>query len=390
MGKNKITIIYSGHQLDYLYGLISGFLNKDIYVDIIDAERTDYDVSKLQGRNVRIFKLLDKTKPQTIFWLSFTWLRYYLKLFWYLISNDSKIIHIEWINYKLSAFEEVFLTVLYKFLRKKIVFKVHELDTKALLSENKTYTRNLSISKKFFLNNVDLFFVHNDCVKHKLLENDVPLSKIKKSKLGINNFIPRRGISTEAARQYFSIPANSKVILFFGNVSPYKGLDLLIDVFEDISKTFDNSYLLIGGNFRKGISDYKDYIFNKIKKVNNNKIITHFKFIPNTEVEYFFSASDLLCLPYEFINQSALPFLSYSFGIPVFANNIGGIPEDIEDGKTGIIFKNREELYANLVNFFNNRFALLSRNDIIRYSNNKYSWSEIIDNYIEYYKVLRK
>ena len=229
MGKNKITIIYSGHQLDYLYGMISGFLNKDIEVDIIDAERTDYDVGQLQGSNVRILKLLDKTKPRTILWLSFTWLIYYLKLFRYLIFNNSKIIHIEWINYKLSIFEEVFLTILYKFLRKKIVFKVHELDTKALLSENKTYARDLSISKKFFLNNVDLFFVHNDCVKHKLLANNVPLSKIKKVKHGINNFIPRRGINAEAARQYFSIPPNSKVLLFFGNVSPYKGLDLLID-----------------------------------------------------------------------------------------------------------------------------------------------------------------
>src|SRR5207244_6644981 len=68
-----------------------------------------------------------------------------------------------------------------------------------------------------------------------------------------------------------------------------------------------------------------------------DRIITRIQFIPDNEVELYFKAADVLILPYTDISQSGVPFLAYSFGLPVIATDVGALRDDIIEGKTGLV-----------------------------------------------------
>jgi glycosyltransferase involved in cell wall biosynthesis len=108
------------------------------------------------------------------------------------------------------------------------------------------------------------------------------------------------------------------------------------------------------------------------------------EFIPDEMIEYYFKASDVLVLPYNSIYQSGPLFLSYYFGLPVIASDVGSFREDIIEGKTGFICKPKDpqdlakkthsyfesDLYKNLKD---------NRNAIIKWADGRYSWNNIGD-----------
>ena len=71
--------------------------------------------------------------------------------------------------------------------------------------------------------------------------------------------------------------------------------------------------------------------------VDEGKVLLRIEHIPDSEVEIYFKAADVLILPYVRIFQSGLPFLAYSFGLPVVATDAGGLAEDVVKGETGFI-----------------------------------------------------
>ena len=383
----KVILIYSGHMIDYLQGIVSGLSNEKFLVDIIDAKRKDGSIRiPNKCENITLYKYLDKTKPTTLFWLSLTWSVYYFRLIKHIILSDAKIVHIEWINHRNRIFEEYILTTIYKLLRKKIVFKVHDLNTKALLAKKKNFQNEVPKSKSYFLNRVDIFFVHNNYVKNILINSGINENKIKITPQGVYNYVVPKGINSIVSKSKFNIPSNAKTILFFGNISPYKGFDNLLAIFSRLSEKIKDVYLLVGGNFRKEHNEYREQIVKKISKMDKARLRINFKFIPEDEVEYYFAAADVLCLPHLFINQSGVPFLSYAFGLPIFARNVGGLSEDIIVNKTGMIFNDDEELYKLLCDFYEGKLELLSKDELIKYTKEKFSWDKITSKYIDYYK----
>lgn len=152
----------------------------------------------------------------------------------------------------------------------------------------------------------------------------------------------------------FGFDENSKLLLFFGYVRKYKGLDLLIDALADLIKK-DSSYkLLAAGEFYDDEKFYTD-------KVKSLKLDLHVKllneFIPNEEVEKYFVPSDLVVLPYRSATQSGILNLAYGFLKPVLVTNVGGLAEFVDNGKTGYVIKpdSQEDLVNGIINFFEQR-----------------------------------
>lgn len=148
-----------------------------------------------------------------------------------------------------------------------------------------------------------------------------------------------RGIGKAQARAEIGIPAEKKVLLFFGFVREYKGLRHIIDAMPEIVKFDSRIELLIAGEFR---SDKETYLarIQELGVEENIRIVD--AYIPDSGIEPYFACADLVILPYESATQSGIVQIAYAFEKPVIATDVGGLPEAVPDGKTGYIVRPRD------------------------------------------------
>lgn len=125
----------------------------------------------------------------------------------------------------------------------------------------------------------------------------------------------------------------------------------------------------------------------------NDIVIVKSEYIPDEEVEIYLKASDLLVIPYKFIFQTGVLFLSYNFGLPVIATDVGSLREDIVEGKTGFLCKPEDpQDLSDRIDFYfqSDLYKNLDANrlEIIKYANEKYSWASIGKTTVSVYEKL--
>lgn len=135
-------------------------------------------------------------------------------------------------------------------------------------------------------------------------------------------------------KKQFGFDEDSFILLFFGYVRKYKGLDLLIESFPKILSRIPNSKLLIVGEFYDDPKSYLDQI-KELGIENNVKVIN--QFVPNEEVAKYYLLSDVVVLPYRSATQSGILNVAYGFYKPVIVTDVGGLAEFVDEGKTGFI-----------------------------------------------------
>lgn len=167
------------------------------------------------------------------------------------------------------------------------------------------------------------------------------------------NAFKLENISKEEARKRLDIETDKKVLLFFGFIREYKGLKYLIQAIPEVVKRLEGIELLIVGDFA-GEEDKQQYM-NLIQESGAQENIKVYDgYIPDKEVEKFFAACNLVVLPYISATQSGIVQIAYGFEKPVIVTNVGGLPDVVEDGKTGYVVEARKpELLADtIVDFF--------------------------------------
>jgi len=138
------------------------------------------------------------------------------------------------------------------------------------------------------------------------------------------------------AKNQFGIAENKKVLLFFGFIREYKGLDLLL---ETLSKLPEDYHLLIAGEVYGSFDQYAELI----KKLDlDSRCTIIVRYIDDSEVSSFFSAADITVLPYKSGTQSGIVSIAYHFDIPVVATNVGGLAEMIVPHNTGEVVTSHE------------------------------------------------
>ena len=131
--------------------------------------------------------------------------------------------------------------------------------------------------------------------------------------------------------------AANPVILFFGQIKQVKGLDLLIKAFALVSNDFPNAQLVIAGRVWK--DDFSKY--EKLIDDNNieQRVKLHIRYVADDEVNAFYSAADVVVLPYRRIYQSGVLLMAMSFGIPVLTSDLDAMKEIVVDGENGYLFE---------------------------------------------------
>jgi glycosyltransferase involved in cell wall biosynthesis len=132
------------------------------------------------------------------------------------------------------------------------------------------------------------------------------------------------------------IKKDDEVILFFGYIRKYKGLDILLKAFPKILEKLPNTFLLVVGEFYDNPDSYFKLI-EELKIMERVKVIN--QFVPNEEVAKYFLASDVVVLPYRSATQSGILNVAYGFNKPVIVTNVGGLAEFVIEGKTGFVIK---------------------------------------------------
>jgi glycosyltransferase involved in cell wall biosynthesis len=118
-------------------------------------------------------------------------------------------------------------------------------------------------------------------------------------------------------------PADAKIVLFFGNVRPYKGLRDLVDAFAQVAETC-NAMLVVAGTFFEPIDSYRA----RIEELALGDCVRLFdEYIPNEDVASLFDLCHLVVLPYRSASQSGVVPLAAMFRKPVVTTNVGGLPE---------------------------------------------------------------
>ena len=181
-------------------------------------------------------------------------------------------------------------------------------------------------------------------------------------------------VDKQQAQKQLSVESE-RVLLFFGYVRKYKGLDTLLDAMPMVLKTLDVK-LLIVGEFYDSEEHYRERI-RKEGLASNVKVVS--EYVPNDQVGKYFSASDVVVLPYHSATQSGIVQIAYQFDKPVIATDVGGLSEVVIDGTTGFIVKpdEPEELARAIVRFYGEkREAPFVSN--VREEKKKYSWDSLI------------
>lgn len=192
------------------------------------------------------------------------------------------------------------------------------------------------------------------------------------------------GMSRERARERLHIGEEERILLFFGYVREYKGLKYLLRAMPEISREDEKVKLWVVGEFG---SDKEDYL-KLIRELGiEDRVRVQDSYTPDREVEKYFAAADLVVLPYTSATQSGIAQIAYGFTKPVVVTDVGGLPDVVEDGKTGYVVEpgKPEALAGAVVRFFREEQAQRMKKNIEKDAY-RFSWErmgEVLEGFME-------
>ena len=264
---------------------------------------------------------------------------YYARLAMYAARSRPRIFHILW-NNKFEHFDRTLLMLYYRLFGKRIILTAHNVNMRKRDGRDNWLNR-LSLGVQYRL--CDHILVHTAAMKRELTTDfGIASQRVSIIPFGINNTCPTTALGHREARERIDLDPGEKTLLFFGQIAPYKGLEYLISAMSELAKEEENLRLVIAGRIKPGYASYWNTIRSQISlRGLENRIIQHVRFIPETAVEVYFKAADVAVIPYVEIFQSGVPFLSYSFGLPVIATDVGSLRDDIIEGETGFLCRSK-------------------------------------------------
>jgi D-inositol-3-phosphate glycosyltransferase len=376
----SVALLTGGDDRSYALGLTGALATHGIAVDFIGSDALDAPELH-QSPLIRFLNLRrDQRRDASVIRKVIRILAYYLRLIRYAASAKPRVFHILW-NNKFEFVDRVLLMLYYRALGKRVVLTAHNVNAGKRDGTDSWLNRwTLTIQYRLCCH----VFVHTPRMKTEL-ETDFRLSPVKVSVIpfGINNTTPRTGVTRQAARARFGLAESDRTLLFFGQIAPYKGLEYLVEAMKLLVSRQVAVRVIIAGKVKPGCEDYWSRIRTSLEEETMRAItICHVRFIPDAEVEWFMQAADAVALPYVSIFQSGVPFLAYSFGLPVLATDVGSLREDVLEDRTGYIATpcDPAAFAAAISRYFASdmyRQSDVTRSFIQTHANERHSWETV-------------
>ena len=234
---------------------------------------------------------------------------------------------------------------------------------------------------RYFVKPVDSFITMSEKVKEDLLVFAPNKPTVFIPHPLYDNFGEK--ISKDLARKHLNIETDAKIILFFGFIRKYKGLDILLDSIKILQQSNPTLKLLIAGEFYDDEKSYKE----QIDKLGiEQQLILRTNFINDNEVKYYLCASDVIVQPYRSATQSGVTPLAYHFEIPMIVTNVGGLAALVPDNKVGLIAEpNAASIAEKIIQFY--KTGEQHYLPFLKEEKKKYSWSKMVEAIISIAKL---
>ena len=291
----------------------------------------------------------------------------YLRIYKLIDNINPDVIHITW--------DLVWFNILAPILRKKwpLVITDHEPIAKNTII--RFYGKYIHRATRILTRKMsDALIVHSEKSKDFLVEKRVKEEKV---------YVVPHGVFTYYNRWSKEEIKEQKAILFFGVIEDYKGIDYLIKAEPLISKEIPDAKIIIAG--KGNFSKYEKLIKHK----DSFEIIN--EYIPDENVAELFQRASLLVLPYTDASQSGVLTIAYSFGKPVVATDVGGLPEAVDDEKTGLIAppKDSSALADAIIKVLkDDELRKKMGENAYKKTKEELSWDKIAEKTIEVYKAV--
>lgn len=296
------------------------------------------------------------------FWqLKAFWTNFLLLLF--LIRNKFDVIHLTWPA-------NVYEFIIYM-LKRKIILTVHDPFPHTGLD-----TRIVRLRRKMAFRCVPHFIILNKAQREKFLSfYHLPSSAVIDSRLSCYTYL-------NMVEQDMTTVPEQKYILFAGKISKYKGVEYLLEAMKKVHDTFPDIKLVVagGGKYHFDISEYAALPYIDIRN----------RFIPDEELVALMNKTQFMVCPYTDATQSGVIMSSFTFGTPVIATRVGGLPEMLGNGKYGMLVKEKDTdaLYQGICSLLSDEEQLADyRKEIAKdYTSDGYlSWKTIAEELRESY-----
>ncbi len=349
MNKKKVILIgpaypYRGGNalyVSYVYDILKDVFDiniinyKLLYPSVFFPGTTQKDISSKTIKNVPSKRLINSINPVT-----------WVKTANYIKSQNADLIIFDWWNpffgpshYSIS-----------KLIRKKYKGKILFITENIISHEGRFIDRFLT---KLGLKNADFFLALSNIVENELKK--LYKKPVFRSELPIyDSYSFNENFFQDDEKEKLGYKKNDIIILFFGYVRKYKGLNVLIDSIPKVISNNNKIKFLVVGEFYDSYDKYVNQI-NKLNIKEHIKILN--KFVPNEDVGKYYTAADLVVLPYLSATQSGILNIAYGFRKPVLVTRVGGLADDVIEGKTGFIVNplNPDEIADRILYFAANK-----------------------------------
>jgi glycosyltransferase involved in cell wall biosynthesis len=337
------SLIKEGHTVE----IISFSLQ---YPNFLFPGKTQYDETGTAPAGLNIKTIINSINP-------FTWLKAanYIKK-----TNPDFVVVRFWIPYIGLS-----LGSLIRMIRNKV--KVIALTDNVIPHENRAGDELLT---KYFLGKCHAFMCMSKSVKDDILTFNVK-GEIEVSPHPIYNIYGDKVEKLES-RKVLELDPNEKIILFFGLIREYKGLDLLLKAMADPAIKQKKIKLIVAGEFY----DNQDKYLTLVDELGiNGEVTIKNEFIASEMVKYYFCAADLIVQPYKTATQSGITQIGFHFERPMLVTRVGGLPEIIQHDKDGYVVDTDPESIAQYISKYYDESKEVPFSAALKTSKERFSWN---------------
>ena len=370
----KVLIIDSLIGNDYTICLAAALHKAGVNITLIVPENREIEAPAFTVKKWLPSKDSSKNKLLKIF----TQFLFLFRLVHYLIKERPEAVHFQFFRFNTDPILFYILSLFHI----RLIYTAHN-----ILPHNR-FNNDYRLFNLVYKSAAKII-VHSAYIKAKLLSMfNIDSNKIEVIPHGnFNHYLPAGELTREEARSTLKLNTDDNVVLFFGAIREYKGLDLLLDAYKIISESQNQIKLLIAGS--PDSAEVEKRYYDRIKEISENGNILFFpEFIPFEKVSVYFTASDVVALPYKRIDHSGVVHLAYSFAKPIIATRVGDFEEAIEEGKSGYLVDAGSPvmLAETIIKAFTDKNKLIKMGIYAGELNyTKYSWDKIAEQTLKIY-----
>jgi glycosyltransferase involved in cell wall biosynthesis len=250
-----------------------------------------------------------------------------IRIYFFVFKNSFGIIHFQILELPVIDFINF---LIFKLSGIKIVYTPHDIYSFKTNKNKRLATLMYKLCNRII--------VHNQPNKDLLIsECNIADYKIKVVPHGNYNLYLDPTLMKNEAREKIGLPKEERIVLFFGNIRPGKGIETLISAFK-LLRAQKNAALLIAG---KVSSDYDfDIIKSKISDESlKDRVILRNYFIADDLIENYYKSSDVVVVPYEHVYESGVLKYAFSCGVPTIISDLKEFSDFTKDGENCLLFK---------------------------------------------------